>query len=496
MVGTDHAFYGREEEIKKLTEILQSNGVRLIRIKGRRRIGKTEFVKYVREQLGKNNKIVFYTPVESNIETTIEKLYLDLEGTDKKLMHVALKDNALLTFYPILEQIEEHFEGLIIDEYPRLHRVCHLAYPQLPKEKNPIDDIIKDFIENKVKNPSFKIILMGSEVSVMDELDHGNRPLRGVFTDTLKLEPFKFNELRFFFPKKTFSELLDIFGYSDGIPLYLWMIKDSYKDYFWDWLEDSIRKNRPFWFSEIDSIIEADFSVHGTRYGTILDAIARGHTKPHRIVSACNLKRSGDLTPYLRKLKRANVIVEEFPINDLYRPPGTSHMRNLKNGIYKIADNFISFWFRFIKTTENLPPNRIRQFVQSKYEDYLGIVFERVCREIISLTEGYPYIGRWWGKIDGVAEECDILAFDPDTNEGLLGICKWRNKPQNPKKLIKQAIRYEDHILFNKKYRNMKYKYAIFCKNLEFSIDEFEGREVSCYDEMDLNKFLLNGEFT
>ncbi|MBN2157294.1 MAG: hypothetical protein JW776_14710 [Candidatus Lokiarchaeota archaeon] len=91
-------------------------------------------------------------------------------------------------------------------------------------------------------------------------------------------------------------------------------------------------------------------------------------------------------------------------------------------------------------------------------------------------------IGRWWGKIDQVMEECDILAFDPQQNEALLGICKWTNKPQNPNALMKQAIRYEDHILYNRKARDMNYKYIIFSKNFEFEIDHFDGREVECYN--------------
>ena len=491
-MGNRHDFFGRTEEVAKLQEIFRSDKFQLIRISGRRRIGKTEFVKYVRKELGLNSKIIFHTPIESDIETNINKLYLDIEETRVKLAPIELNNSLILTYYPILHQIEENFDGIVIDEYPRLHRASHLAYPKQSREKNPIDDIIKDFKENKSTNQSFKIILMGSEVSVMEELDEGNQPLRGLFDNSITLSPFKFHELQFFFPNKSFNELLEIFAYSDGIPLYLWKFKESGIENYWDWLEHSIVKDHPFWFSEIDSIIEADFSVHGTRYGMILDAIAKGNTRPTEIVGACKLNKSGDITPYLQKLLKARIIIEEFPINDLYRPPQTSHQRKLKNGIYKIADNFIAFWFRFIKTTEALDPTRIKQFILEGYSIYLGFVFERVCRELVIRMEDYPYVGRWWGKIDGTIEECDILAFDPKKNEALLGICKWKNKAQNPNTLMKQAIRYEDHILYNKKARDMHYKYVIFSKNLEFEIDSFKGRQVTCYDEAALNLLMKN----
>jgi len=323
---------------------------------------------------------------------------------------------------------------------------------------------------------------MSSEISLMEDLDEGNRPLRGLFDSFIKLNPFRFYELQYFFPNKTLTELLEIFGYSDGIPLYLWKFRDSKFDNFWDWLSESIVNDHSFWFSEINSIIEADFSIHGTRYGAILDAIAKGKTRSHEILAELNLEKTGDITPYLRKLLRTNVIVEEFPVNDLYRPSHTSKPRNLKNGIYQLSDNFVRFWFRFIKTTEALDPARITKFIQEGYSDYLGRIFERVCREIIEKTTDFPYVGRWWGKIDNVIEECDILAFDPQKNEALLGICKWTNKPQNPNKLLKQAIRYEDHILYNRKTRDMNYKYIVFSRNLEFEIDHFDGREVECYD--------------
>jgi len=479
---THHDFFGRQQEIANLSRILQLNTFQLIRITGRRRIGKTEFVRFVRNQLNLNSKIIFHTPIESDISTNLEKLYLDIEETGTELPHIPSKKSIILTYYPIFRQIEKYFSGLVIDEYPRLHRAGQLTYPKLPKDKNPIDEIIKDYKENKQTNPSFKIILMGSEVSLMEELDEGNRPLRGLFDSVIKLEPFKFYELQYFFPNKTFAELLDIFGYSDGIPLYLWKFKDSKFDNFWDWLSDSIIKDRSFWFSEINSIIEADFSIHGTRYGAILDAIAKGKTRSNEILAELNLEKTGDITPYLQKLLRTNVIVEEYPINELYRPPHTTKPRNLKNGIYRLSDNFIAFWFRFIKTTEALDPTRITKFIQEGYSDYLGKIFERVCREIIEKTTDYSYIGRWWGKIDHVMEECDILAFDPQKNEALLGICKWTNKSQNPNKLMKQAIRYEDHILYNRKARDMNYKYIIFSKNFEFEIDHFYGREVECYN--------------
>ena len=150
----------------------------------------------------------------------------------------------------------------------------------------------------------------------------------------------------------------------------------------------------------------------------------------------------------------------------------------------------MKFWFRFIKTTEALEPTRITKFIHDGYSDYLGHIFERVCREIVEKTMNYPYIGRWWGKIDNVREECDILAFDPQKNEALLGICKWTNKPQNPNNLMKQAIRYEDHILYNRKIRDMNYKYIIFCRNLKFEIDHFDGREVECYNEERLHTLI------
>ena len=477
-----HEFFGRKQEIANLSRILRLDTFQLIKITGRRRIGKTEFVKFVRNQLQLNSDIIFHTPIESDIATNIEKLYLDLEETGKELPQIPGKKSIILTYYPIFQQIEQFFSGIVIDEYPRLHRAGQLAYPKLPKDKNPIDEIIKDYKENKLTNPSFKIILMGSEVSLMEDLDEGNRPLRGLFDSIIKLKPFKFYELQYFYPNKTFAELLDIFGYSDGIPLYLWKFKDSKLDNFWDWLSESIIKDHSFWFSEINSIIEADFSIHGTRYGAILDAIAKGKTRPYEILAELNLEKTGDITPYLQKLLRTNIIVEEFPINDLYRPPHTSKPRKLKNGIYRLSDNFITFWFRFIKTTEALDPARITKFIQEGYSDYLGKVFERACREIIAKSTDYPYIGRWWGKIDQVMEECDILAFDPPKNEALLGICKWTRKPQNPNTLMKQAIRYEDHILYNRKARDMTYKYLIFSKNLEFEIDRFDGREVECYD--------------
>jgi len=63
-------------------------------------------------------------------------------------------------------------------------------------------------------------------------------PLFGRKTGGMKLKPLKIFQIKDFFPRSSLEELIEIYGFSDGIPFYLNKIEYP----FWRWLDKEIKR--------------------------------------------------------------------------------------------------------------------------------------------------------------------------------------------------------------------------------------------------------------
>ena len=116
------------------------------------------------------------------------------------------------------------------------------------------------------------LILSGSSIGMMEKytLDYKS-PLYGRRTASIKLKGIKFKDLKEFFPKANFEELMNIYGFADGIPFYLIKIDKQ----FFNWLDKEIKKETSFLRDEIDFLMRYEFEDVST-YKLILKAIAFG----------------------------------------------------------------------------------------------------------------------------------------------------------------------------------------------------------------------------
>ena len=77
----------------------------------------------------------------------------------------------------------------------------------------------------------------------------------------------------------------------------------------------------------------------------------------------------------------------------LSKPSG----RNVK---YRIDDNFLNFWFRFIfkyrGAIEMGNFEYVKTIIERDYQTYSGIILERYFRQKISTTENLSQIGSYW----------------------------------------------------------------------------------------------------
>ena len=383
-------FVNREEELKALEDRLNSDNFELIVIYGRRRIGKTRLIL----EAVKNREHIYYLAVEGDNLKHFKRF------ASKVVPEVVHAQEDWESYFHFLKD-----KIVIIDEFPNLIKEC-------PKVVSTFQRIV----DLELKNTKTKLILLGSSVSMMsDKVLSYKSPLFGRRTASMKLKPLKFFHLRDFFPNLSWEEIVEIYGFADGIPYYLEKVKPP----FWKWLEEEFQKPDTFLKDELDFLMKYEFS-DVTTYKKILEAIAFGKNTPKEIRDYIKVKHS-DLTPYLSNLIETEFVVRRVPITEGVKS---------KKGKYYISDNFVAFWFRYVNPNLSAIEEGIFDIdeIRKDYSNYLGSVFEKVAKQFLielnkrrMLPFRFSKIGPWWHK----DEEINLIALNDREKKVLFVEVKW-----------------------------------------------------------------------
>ncbi|MHA1645961.1 MAG: ATP-binding protein [Promethearchaeota archaeon] len=447
-------FKDRTREVRDLLKKISSKHKQFIVIYGRRRIGKTALALHI----AKDEKYIYYLAGE-------------MQNLDKFYHTCAKKVPEILDFkkdYQILfKYLKNKVNVIIIDEFQNLIL-----------EDRGILNTFQYIIDILLQDSSLKLILLGSSISLMTKnvLDHSS-PLYARKDVSLKLSPIKFYDLKTFFPTKSLEEIIEIYGFADGIPYYLNMVEGN----FWEWLSTEFKSTTSFLKDEIDFIIRYEFK-NARRYKQILEAIAYGKTTPNAIANHINLNTS-QISKYLSQLIEIEFIHREIPITD--KIPS-------RNGRYFLKDNFLSFWFRLIYNDLSSLEEGILSIDEIKinYSDYLGHIFENVAKQFLIKINTFKFskIGRWWWKDN----EIDLVAFSPTSKKDYLIECKWKEQI-NAKRIVMSLAEKGQFVRFSGKLKQKEHTYIVFAKSFLHKINEFNGSKVYCFDLKDMEEKLWEG---
>ena len=384
-------FKNREKELAELSGALNSNKFEFIILYGRRRIGKTELILKATE----NKKRIYYLAVGAK---NLDRFYSICTRQYPEASKLKTDWEVLFEF------LKNRAEVVVIDEFQNM---IH--------EDTNILNIFQSITDITLKDSELKLFLLGSSVSIMTSrvLDYRS-PLYGRRTGSMDLKAVSFFDLGKFFPMFGIKELVEIYGFADGIPFYLVKIDRP----FWQWLEEELETEKSLLRDEVDFLMRYEFKDVNT-YKLILEAIAHGKTKLNEIKDFVKVKRT-DISPYLRNLIEVGMIKRVVPITEKAKS---------RLGRYYINDNFIRFWFRYIYPNLSSIEERIFDInvVKGDYSNYLGGIFEEVARQfLIKKRErifSFSKVGKWWHK----EREIDIVATSDATDEILFIECKWQD---------------------------------------------------------------------
>lgn len=415
---TKMKFYNRHQELQLLDQLDQQahNAGIMTVLTGRRRVGKTMLALH------------------------------HVQGKRFLYLFVGRKEESLLC-QEFLEEITKHFHMPIIGEIRRFKDIFTLLLEIAKKEKFTL--IFDEFQEFFQINPTvysdmqklwdlnkysikLHVIFIGSVYSLMHKIfEDEKQPLFGRADRILKIKAFSLQTVNIILKEKKIFNVENYFNFfvmTGNMPKYLDIFFKEKAHNLEDMLNTILQKDSLF-LNEGKNLLIEEFGRDYLTYFTILELIADGKTARTEMESLLGK----DVGGYLQRLEH------DYAVITRHRPIHAKiHTRNQK---YKIADNFLNFWFRFIyrhRTAieiENF--SYIKSIVKRDYASYCGPLLERFFQQLLAETSQFNQVGSYWEKDN--QNEIDVVAINDMKKQIFIAEVKLNKSKISLKKLIERA---------------------------------------------------------
>lgn len=399
-------FHDRKVELEALETAVEASGHDLYVVYGRRRVGKTELLK----RFCADRPHIYFLAAQEAETRQREKFVEQVAGHfDERVPRIDGWDEA---FEYLGEKLGEEELVVVIDEFP-----------YLVAENDSVPSYVQSFTDEQLQQTESMVVLCGSSVSTMESEVLGHEsPLYGRRTGQIDLEPFSFMQAREAIGYG-FADSVRSYAVTGGTPMYVTLF--DYEMSLAENIRNRVLSPTAVLYNESEFLLRTELR-NPARYMSILEAIATGHATPNEIAGATGVD-SGPLSKYLRTLQRLRLVEREVPV--------TASKQKSKRSRYRVADEFLRFWFRYVKpnrsSIEEAPEMVYEGTIEPSLPDHVATTFEDVCLEAVweAVRQGrfdpYSEIGRWWYGED----EVDIVGLAPNDDRILLAECTWTAAP-------------------------------------------------------------------
>lgn len=425
-------FIGRETELKFLNHKYNEEKGQLIVLYGRRRVGKTETLR----EFCKDKPHVFFSCTQTSDKMQLQKF-------SKQLLR---EDIPAKNYISEFSDWEKAFRAILDLPYGNQKKLVIIdEFPYMCKGNSSIPSILQNLWDIDFKDSNVMIILCGSAMSFIEkELLAEKNPLYGRATGIYKMKEMGFYDAAKFFPNYSERDKVLAYAILGGIPHYLcqWNPKLSVSEN----IKQNILTKGCVLYSEVEFLLHQELREPAI-YNSIIETVALGNTRLNDISQKSLVEDAPKTSVYLKNLMELGIVEREFSVD-----AGTKEQANSSRGIYRLTDNFFRFWYAFgfanISQLENGDVDGVYDYIIAPaLHEYASLPFEDICREFIQekqknneLPFRYTKIGRWMGKTTvrdnnaasgvRIAEtEIDLLCMNKNTQEYLVGECKFKNKP-------------------------------------------------------------------
>ena len=402
-------FYGRRNELKFLSEldVKSCESARMTFVIGRRRIGKTSLL-----IKGYEKKDVLYFFVSKKNEALLCSEYIAEIENKLSVPTFGSFANFKDVFAYLIELSKTRHFTLIIDEFQEFSNVNRSIYSDMQK--------IWDLNKNESK---INLILCGSVYSLMHKIfESSKEPLFGRATGNLSLRPFDIPTIKTILadynPSYKAEDLLALYLLTGGVAKYIeiFMLEKAFSH---EKMLNLFFSGNSLFLDEGRNVLIDEFGKDYGNYFSILTLIASSKTSRSEIESILNIETGG----FLAKLEN------DFSLINKNRPIlASTSSRSIK---YKITDNFLNFWFRFVYKNRSAVEMRnfdyLKEIVKRDYSTYSGAILERYFTQKLAAEGNFSQIGAYW-EGDG-KNEIDIVAINEYEKRAL--ICEVKRQKKN-----------------------------------------------------------------
>lgn len=401
----------RSAELKLLEEQYASAGNNLVILYGRKGMGKTSLIK---EFIAKKPSVFYFEGMEC--EDGLQLLLMNRHAHGEDIINEP-------TDYPILFSSLLSTDGgktiIVLDEF---HYIL--------KNSNGILKVLQ-LLENRSRQVMF--VLCSSSIRwVENEMVSELGAYASFITAYMKLKEFTFVDFVNRFPKSSVETCIHINAILGGVPEYLdaWQeglsVEKNIKNLLLN--KDSRLFHAPQQFLKLELREPAV-------YNTILYYLAAGNRKLNDLHGKTGYSRA-KISVYLKNLIQLDIVEKLVPLDE-------EGKENAMRGLYRIKDNFLSFWYRFVfpniseimvGSADRIYEREIRPCLDSYMEEY----FADVCTEflkLMNLHDRLPEKFIWWDRWYGKNGTIDILA-QTENKKNLVGGCYFEDRITGPEEYL------------------------------------------------------------
>ena len=432
-------FLDREKERARIVRAVRSDSPSFVVVYGRRRCGKSRLL----QEVVQPETDVYY--LADLREPPLQRRSLAAEVARLVPHFDEAEYPDWQAFFSTWRERADDGSCLVIDEFPHLVQLS----PELPSVLQRLLDTPGD--------KALHLVVCGSSQRMMHGLVmDSTAPLYGRATEALRIRPL---------PARWITRALDVHGCGAIEAYAVW--GGSPRN--WELASD---------FPAVDTavrelVLDRDGVLHDEPRRLLLDDM-RSAVQPHSILSlvGAGCHRVSEIASRLGKpvssLSRPMALLTELEHVDRETPFGESP-RSSKRALYKLADPFLQFWYRYVLPNESLLAvdlvDAVYERIVPTLPEHVGQVWEELAR--MSVPE-LPLHGtrwgparRWWGTdLRGVPHEIDVVAESLDRKLVLVGEAKW-TEAVNAARLAGELRRRAEHLPF---VRGRPVLYALWTK--------------------------------
>ena len=408
------AFYGREKELQQLKNFFHSDRENLAVVYGRRRVGKSELL---RASLCSDDiPFVFLQCRTTSLKSNVDDLML-LARSEFGLPDLKF-DDIESAFKYIYAAMKDRRGILVLDEYPYL------------RELLPGCDSFIQYLVDENRGAGLKLVLCGSYLDVMKGMLEYKSPLYGRAGLNLHVEPMDYFDSALFYPTFSDEDKVRLYSVFGGVPFYNAKIDGNL----------SVRENIIRLLTSKDAVLANEVSYllmleisKISNAERVFETIANGITKFTDILAKSGFSSSPALVDILKKLVEMGLLKKVTPIND---------ENNRKKTSYKINDNLINFYYRYVFKYQSrlsvFPAEKVFDaYIADDFETkYVPKAFEEIVKQFLirenlagRIEPPFFKIGSFWYDLPKLRKngEFDVVTQDDDGYAAYE--CKFKGHP-------------------------------------------------------------------